>query len=28
MIWLYVTGVIILLGAELNGALYRRRYGF
>ncbi|HZB96329.1 MAG TPA: YihY/virulence factor BrkB family protein [Herpetosiphonaceae bacterium] len=28
MVWLYVTGVIILLGAELNGALYRRRHGF
>ena len=27
MLWLYVGGVIILLGAELNGALYRRRYG-
>jgi membrane protein len=26
MVWLYVTGVIILLGAELNGALYRRRH--
>ncbi len=27
MLWLYVGGIIILLGAELNGALYRRRYG-
>jgi membrane protein len=28
MVWLYVAGLIILLGAELNGALYRRRHGF
>ncbi|HSH78283.1 MAG TPA: YihY/virulence factor BrkB family protein [Herpetosiphonaceae bacterium] len=27
MLWLYVGGVVILLGAELNGVLYRRRYG-
>ncbi len=27
MVWLYVGGLIILLGAELNGALYRRRHG-
>ena len=27
MFWLYVSGVVILLGAELNGALYRRRRG-
>ena len=27
MLWLYVGGIVILLGAELNGALYRRRYG-
>lgn len=25
MLWLYVTGIVILLGAEINGALYRRR---
>jgi membrane protein len=24
MLWLYVGGIVILLGAELNGALYRR----
>jgi membrane protein len=24
MLWLYVSGIVILLGAELNGALYRR----
>ena len=27
MLWLYVGGIVILLGAELNGALYRRRHG-
>lgn len=26
MLWLYVGGIVILLGAELNGALYRRRH--
>ncbi len=25
MLWLYVGGIVILLGAEINGALYRRR---
>jgi membrane protein len=27
MLWLYVGGVVLLFGAELNGALYRRRHG-
>lgn len=27
MLWLYVGGVVILLGAEVNGALYLRRKG-
>lgn len=27
MLWLYVVGMVILLGAELNGVLYRRRHG-
>lgn len=26
MLWLYVGGIVILLGAELNGALYRRNH--
>jgi membrane protein len=25
MLWLYVGGIVILLGAEINGALYQRR---
>jgi membrane protein len=27
MLWMYLCALVILLGAELNGALYRRRYG-
>jgi len=27
LIWLYITAVSVLLGAELNGALYRERQG-
>jgi membrane protein len=27
MIWLYITSVSVLLGAELNGSLYRERMG-
>lgn len=27
MVWLYVAGLVILFGAEINGALYRRRKG-
>lgn len=27
MLWMYMGGMVILLGAELNGVLYRRRHG-
>ncbi len=27
MLWLYVGGIVILLGSELNGAMYRRSHG-
>ena len=27
LIWLYITAVSVLLGAELNGALFRERQG-